>query len=318
MTIRTYPFWWLTPYLVPVFEREPSRLADYLALRRRDWHYVGLIVALMGEMAEDTDHFAAVERGLLSRKRKDVLADVAPDVPAAVLKLVLKLSGELWRPASYRRLAALVEDEHAIEVLRRRKAISRRAIRTLYRLPPILRTEKVMSRLKRSQDVEELIFTLDVVRRIRPDMTEEDILRSLSQCKTEEEEDIMRRWVQHHYQHAPFPAPPWRGNEDLRPITSFAELKRLALEFDNCVRTYHLDVLDGTSYFYRYSEKGRPVATVEIVRLPGAGWSVGDIEGIKNDTVPATIVGRIRAIFAEAGIGAMPPQLHRGSWFRYY
>ena len=91
MTIRTYPFCWLTPYLVPVFEREPSRLADYLALRRRDWHYVGLIVALMGEMAEDADHFAAIERGLLSRKRKDVLADVAPDVPAAVLKLVPKL-----------------------------------------------------------------------------------------------------------------------------------------------------------------------------------------------------------------------------------
>lgn len=316
MTIRTYPFSWLTPYLVPVFEREPARLSDYLKLSRADWHWVGFVVALLGDKAKDPDHFAAVEGDILHRKRKLVLADVAPDVPPQALKLLPKLLGEMWRPPSYRRLAALSMQDQGRKALTQMKSISRRKLRLLHRLPPELRTAGIASRIFDQRDVEELSFALAAVRRLRPDLNDEQIVRSLGQVGYHP--SALNMWMNNHYRHAAFPPAPWVGTDELRPITSYADLKRLALEFDNCVRTYHLNVLDGTSYFYRYAEKGKPVATIELKKLPGLGWSVGEIHGPNNDSVSSVSIGRIRAAFAQAGIGAMPEDFDRSSWFRYY
>lgn len=317
MTIRTYPFSWLTPLLVPIFESRPERLSDYLSLTRADWHYVGLIIALMGDKANDPEHFAAIERDLLTRKRKAVLADVAPEAPDGLLKLVPKLAGDLWRPQAYRRLAEMVRERTALMALRRQRSIRRRMVRIVHRLPSDLRTDYVIRYVKTSADIEEVLFAILVVRRIRTDLTRRDIIRSFGQVRGKAPQ-AMRRWVQHHYEHAPFPDAPWVGTETVTPIKSFSELRKLALEFDNCVRNYHLEVMDGQSYFYRYAEGGMPIATVELISIPNVGWAVSEIAGPKNDDVPPATVRRIHTLFADAGIEKYPASLYRGSWFHDY
>lgn len=313
MIIRTYPFGWLTPALAPILRETPSRLDDYLSLTRSDWHFLGLIASALGDKLTCPRHFAAIEREWLTRKRKDVLADVAPQAPAALVKLVPKLQGSLWRPATYRRLLSLAADPSAYAVLKRRERIDRRAVFVVSRLPSNLRTGGVLDRVRRPSDAQELVFALDVVKHIRSDLSEREIIRSLNQLKGRK--NAIRRWVNGHYQHAPLPPAPWEGTASLTPVTSYAGLKRLALEFDNCVRTYHIDVLDGRSYFYRYAEGGKPVATVELQSLPHVGWSVGDIEGLKNASVSSRVIGIIRAAFAEAGIGVLPPNIDRWALF---
>ncbi len=311
MTLRTYPFGWLTPHLLPALRANPERLDDYLALTRADWHYVGLIVALMGENRACPDHFAAVERDLLWRSRREMLADVAPGVPPSLIKLLPKLRGALWRPPSYERLADLSQSPDGLKALRSRPSVSRRFVRTLHKLPPMLRQEALLRQITEKGDVERLSFAVDVVCRVRTDLTRDEVIRSLAHLKGTK----FKQWVGRHYQKAPFPAAPWDGTDDLTPVRDYRALKKLALEFDNCVRDYHLDVLEGRSYFYRFAPANRPLATVELQAFPRIGWIVGDIEGVENETVPNATRAGIQSAFSTAGIPSMPRDTRRWDFF---
>lgn len=101
----------------------------------------------------------------------------------------------------------------------------------------------------------------------------------------------------------------------MRPITDWAALKALALEFRNCVRTYHREVMDGRSYFYRYAEGGKPVAVVELERLPVAGWVIGEVLGPENDDVAPSVMLRLRAAFEAGRIAHVPEQVNLYSLF---
>ncbi|MGV6820898.1 MAG: hypothetical protein ACWA5T_10440 [Parvularcula sp.] len=314
MKIRSHIFGWLTPHLAPVIRQDAARLDLYLGLSRADWHYFGLIVALMGDKASCPDHFASVEREAWSRARLNVMRGVYDGKARALLNMSQKFTGDLWRPPSYRRVARAIEEPAFLSALRGKKAIDRRFVRALSAVPPHLRVEAVTRRIRTRSDADRVVFLAEVVRRIRTDLSDQEVLRSLSQVKRKGA--ALEAWVAGHYQHAPFPAAPWEGDGALTPITSYAALKRLALEFDNCVRSYHEEVLSGQSYFYRYALAGKPVATVELEFLPHVGWSVGDVEGPKNASIGRAAMGDIKKRFGRAGIVALPRDTSRWDLFR--
>lgn len=314
MKIRSHIFGWLTPHLAPVIRRDAARLDLYLSLSRSDWHYFGLIIALMGDKATCPDHFASVEREAWSRARLNVLRGVYDGKARALLNMSPKFTGDLWRPASYRRVARAIEEPAFLSALRGRKAIDRRFVRALSVVPTHLRVEAVTRRIRTRSGADRVVFMVEAVRRIRTDLSDREVLRSLSQVKRKG--TLLEAWVAGHYQHAPFPAAPWGGDAALTPITSYAALKRLALEFDNCVRSYHEEVLSGQSYFYRYAPEGRPVATVELEFLPHVGWSIGDVEGLKNALVGRSAMGDLKKRFGRAGIVKLPNGTKRWDLFR--
>lgn len=139
------------------------------------------------------------------------------------------------------------------------------------------------------------------------------MLRSLGHVRPRP--GALTAWTRGHYREAPFPPAPWAGTEDVRPITDWAALKALALEFRNCVRTYHREVMDGRSYFYRYAEGGKPVAVVELERLPVAGWVIGEVLGPENEDVAPSVMLRLRAAFEAGSIAHVPEQVNLYSLF---
>ncbi|MEL6782711.1 MAG: hypothetical protein AAFO51_10060, partial [Pseudomonadota bacterium] len=189
--IRTQPFSWLTEPLAAVFARHPERLHAWLAAPRAEWHFAGIVFALNAEPSR----FEELEAMLFVRKKADILAAAAPDAPQALLKMPRKLRGDLWRPASYRRLAELLDEPAARRLLVRAKSVDRRKLLALSKVPSSWRSPEVFQRLNKQGDAEKVVFAVRLVERIRPDLTRAAILRSLSQTDAKQS---LEAWTRRH------------------------------------------------------------------------------------------------------------------------
>jgi hypothetical protein len=315
---------WLTPYLAIMAANNGDLAADLLTLPRKELHFVAMTLSLMGMGRNDADHLAAFARGLYTVSRRTLIEDaclLGKIEPAPGLaKLPAQLSGRVWRPASYRRLAALMHEPSARNALRRLPRITRGRVIMLARLPDAYRTHAVMDMIKRRRDLAEVVFAIELVRRVRVDLDDARILASLEGGRVKK--DGVHRWVMKHYERAPFPAAPTEGLirdgvEVLRPLTCYADLARAAREFDNCIRTYLWAVLKGDAYFYRYAPEagGKGAAIVELRRAPVVGWLVHEALGPNNNPISGLDRAAIIALFREAGVEPAPQAVSPNAWF---
>lgn len=316
------PYGWLTPYVAQLAARNPGVAARVLRLRRNELHFIALCVSLMGERRDDADHFAAFARDYDRLRRRIVLRNCAigADHPVSprLADLAQKFAGSIWRPSAYRRIAALYEEPRARKTLAHLPSISRRQALVLARLPAEFRTQGILKRIRRPRDLPEVLFAIEIVRRVRTDLTDRQILASLERGRTE----YLRGWVLRHYEQAPFPPPPTgalvvNGVDAIRPLACYDDLARAAREFDNCIRNSLWQVLKGDTYFYRYAPEagGKGVAIIELRRAPITGWIVHEALGPSNDTVTAPHRQAILAAFRNADIPAAPQAAHRDAWF---
>ncbi|MEO0398552.1 MAG: hypothetical protein AAF224_03915 [Pseudomonadota bacterium] len=312
---------WLTPMVLAVARTRPDFARTVLSVPRTEQHFLALCAALMGARASDPDHLAAFARsyGVLSRVTLLCACDPTLDdaIARALVNVAPKFGGGVWRPATYRRLTALMADGQARKTLRHAVRITRRDVLTLSRLPKGFRSNAVQ-KIVRNKHFAEVRFAIDFVRRIRTDLDDRRIHHSIAKSQGVDTED----WVRRHLEHAPFPEPPIEalvaGDEGrLTPLTSYAALKRAALEFDNCIRNYLNQVLIGESYFYRYgvSQNEQGVAIVELRRMPIIGWVVYEALGRKNDAISGVDRAAILAAFRSVGVIAAPQAVDPNAWF---
>ncbi|MEO1241009.1 MAG: hypothetical protein AAFX54_03800 [Pseudomonadota bacterium] len=301
------PYGWLTPYLEKIAAHNAGVAARLLRLNRTELHFIALCVALMGDKRDDADHLAAFASGIDRRTRKALFAEFAPAMDARLVRLAGKLGGRPWRARSYQRLAALYAEPHARKTLNHLPHITRWHLIALGRLPAPYRKPGVVRKLKSRRDLSCVLFGIDVVRRIRTDLNDRQIIASLEKSDT----SYVRRWVEAHYERLPFPAAPTGALTDgqggvLRPVTTGAELMRASREFDNCVDTYLWEASTGASVFYRYDIGARAVAIAELKRLPGGYWAVDELLARKNAMITGAVRQTVLAMFKEAGIFAAP------------
>ncbi|GEM_PF-1408362 len=316
------PYGWLTPYIASLAAHNEAIRARVLAIPRAELHFIALCVSLMGAKRDDADHFAAFARsyGVISRRVQLAIAAELGGAEAcpALAKAAPKFAGGVWRPATYLRLAALMNDAQARKTLAHLSAITRGKVIVLARLPAGYRTSGVLKMIRRRRDVSEVVFAIELVRRIRTDLTDRQIIASLEKA----ESDYIREWVMRHYERVPFPAAPTGelvlgGVDALHPLASYEDLARAAREFDNCIRDYLWRVLRGDSYFYRYAPEagGKGVAIVELRRAPVVGWVVHEALGPENERIKGADRAAILAAFRGAGIGAAPQAANPNAWF---
>ncbi|GJL94081.1 MAG: hypothetical protein DHS20C05_04860 [Hyphococcus sp.] len=320
------PYGWLTPYIAGIAAHNEAFAARVLLLRRDELHFIGLCLSLMGDARNDADHLGAFARGFGVVTRKTLLMNSGDlggrKVCAGLAKIPAKLAGAPWRPASYARLADLMNETSARKTLGHLGRIKRRDVLTLGRLPYAYRTSGVLKLIKKPKELSEVLFAIEVVRRVRADLDDRQILASLEKVET----SYLREWITGHYEHAPFPEAPVQtayggalvigGVEALRPLWCYEDLARGAREFDNCIRTYLLAVLKGDTYFYRYAPDpgGKGIAIVELKRLPAVGWIVHEALGPKNKNISGVHRAAILAAFREIGIGAAPQASNPNAW----
>lgn len=78
----------------------------------------------------------------------------------------------------------------------------------------------------------------------------------------------------------PFPSPPIAGDDRLVPLTSGAALEQESRHMRNCLRSRTLNVLNGRSYYFHWSD--REEATVEVSLHPEQGWGLTEALGRGN------------------------------------
>lgn len=311
MTIRSYPFGWLTPHLARLCELNPYFRDKLFAFTRGETHYLAMSLAFMGDLADDREALAWFAEAWPEMKRIRLLERVLDNAPSGIASLPPRLAGRLWRPATYRRLAEMMRDNGARKTLRHMTVIDRRHVFYLSRLPEAFRKEQVLRRIKRKGDIHDIVFAIEIVRRVRPDLTDRQIFETLARSK----DSNIRSWVMRHYQNLSFPPAPWAGTEVLRPLTSYDDLADAAREFKNCIRTYLLAILRGDAFFYSYKPGGRPAAVVEVKKTPGLGWVVHEALGPDNERIGGVDRGKIIGAFAEAGITPAPQAVNPSVWF---
>ena len=290
--IRAHPFGWLTPVILDATRADPDRLADWLAATRAEWHLAGLLLALAGDDAQ------AVEPLLFRTKRRVLLDRVRPGADPRLLTLAARLAGRLWPAAAYRRLAVLANDPAAVHLLCRARRITRRQVSELARVPDAYRHRAVLARLRKAGDAQRVLFAVQLVERIRPDLTRVAILRTLAQTP---DHVGLEAWTRRHFRSASFPAPPRPGSDAMRPLRSWDEVQAVARAFRNCVRSHVSDVLNGSAYLYVLRVGGQDRAVVEVSRVADGQWIISEAKGPDNDDLP---IGVLRA--AQTELGGLP------------
>lgn len=87
----------------------------------------------------------------------------------------------------------------------------------------------------------------------------------------------------------PFPAPPWIGTDDLRPLDDVAKLTDVSRRFKNCL-THHVGcVRTGQTYFYEL----RGLAVVELERVGALGWEIAFALGPRNEPLSPEATNRL-------------------------
>lgn len=310
------PYGWLTPYLATIAGANASIAARILSLPRDELHFIAMALAFMGDARDDRARVDAFSRALGRDKRETILRDVAPEFDPLLARFAGKLAGKPWRAATYRRLALLAAEPHARKTLGHLASPSRRDVLYLSRLPPAYRTRGVLNLIRKRSDFSRLVFAIEIVRRVRTDLTDRQILASLEKadgCR-------IKDWVEAHYERLPFPPTPTAEMTDgrggvLRPVVTGAALKRTGIDYDNCARGYVARAATGASVFYRCDRGARRIAVIEIRPVPGLGWAIEEISGPGNREVDGADLQAIVAAFAAAGISAAPQALSRFGWY---
>lgn len=310
------PYGWLTPYLAALAARNPSIAARILSLPRDELHFIAMALALMGEARDAPESADALAAAIGRDRRESILGALAMGFDPKLARLCGKLAGRPWRAPTYRQLAALWAEPHARKVLAHLPAITRRAVRTLTRLPAPYRKAGVLKMVGRPTDLARVLFAIEIVRRVRTDLTDRQIVASLARADGR----YIRDWVEAHYDRLPFPKAPTGVLTDgrgavLRPVSTGGELKRTALDFDNCLSGRLWDALNGNAAVYRFEIDGKPVACVELKPAPGLGWAINELNGRNNDELHGADRLRIIDLFAASGVVAAPQARSRFSWF---
>ncbi|MEM9171014.1 MAG: hypothetical protein AAGC56_15340 [Pseudomonadota bacterium] len=305
---------WLTDVVEAVAVRDADGVGFALRAPRETVHFIALVAALMGPQIDDPAHRAAFAAAVGRRRRRDILAAFAPDAPRALAHIAPKLAGPVWRAPTYRRLAALTADPATLKVLRHARAITRRFVLTASRLPPSFRTVGIIKLIRRPRDVAELRFAVAIVRRLRPELSDRQLVASLEKTRV----GGILEWTMRHYEAIPFPPAPTGAlsageHGPLVPLSSYGALAGAAREFRNCIRSYMPAIHRGNAYFYRLGpEQGRGLAIVELRRLPAVGWVMHDVEGPQNAAAPGTVRCAVEAAFEAVGVGSAPKGVYWG------
>jgi hypothetical protein len=310
------PYGWVTPYVSTIAASNAGVAARLLSLPRDDLHFIAMALAFMTDAREDELVLQRFAQALGRVNREAILRDFAPTFDPRIARLCGKLAGKPWRAASYLRLAELMDEPHARKTLLHLKAISRRDLIALARLPFAFRTRAVLKMAIHRRDFREVLFAIEIVRRVRTDLTDRQILRSLENA----DPTFIKDWVEAHYERLPFPAAPTGVLADgrggvLRPVVCGADLRRAAIDFDNCARGYVARAATGASVFYRCERGDQRIALAELRPAPGFIWAVCQLRGPKNRELGGDDRSAILAAFAAAGIAATPQAKSPFGWF---
>ena len=234
---------------------------------------------------------------LASGARRQVLQAVSGRDPGST-RALMRLGPDLFEPATYEAVAKVLGDD-----LRRRaygdlRTPTDRSILRIAEAPDDV-VAAYRGRLIGTFGATGIRFVQDGIARLRPDLTQASIRRSLNALENPSRiEHLFARLIRN----LALPEPPWRGTETIRLLRSIPELRAAGVRLENCLGTLPIwtEALSGQRAFYLVED--RELAVVALARHEVFGtWFLHSLAKRRNGAPAADVRARIVAAFAAAG-----------------
>ena len=276
--------------------------------RRHVWLCIWAQMSMRADRLDEPADFALWRERFLSETSASLLRLAGFGEARGLLGSLGKLPWTgLEDAAQYLKLADLLEEGGlGAQTIRHRKRIAASTIETLHALPADLRHAGLAKSLKVGERpgspqhrVRRWVWRLERLRAVAPQL--DGAIRK----KLLGGGDITALWAG-----LPLPPAPWGGTEELRPLDSPAAMRSAAKRFQNCLASQLDFVRRGYSYFYEL--EGR--AVIEFEQVPGLGWEVEDVNGLRNKRPPAPILHEIEQLLSRAPAHISPHLPSRTYW----
>ncbi len=247
---------WCTDWLAELLLADADLLEHILKQGSEYRHYLCLIN--MGRDRLIYSGYDELARMIRRKPRKKMLKAVLDPCPDGLSRVLKNLHKRPLLQRGYIRLIKLMSDKRARKFLSHSNSVSPVQLRLLERLPPALRDCPFIMDIKSKADMNLSLETIEDVHHFAPAVSYADMALSLRHVSDPTRSRIYRRgqpfdlWYENQLLKKDFPAPPWLGNNWIKPITSGPELRQIGRTMRNCVAKGHYikDVLNGEAYFY--------------------------------------------------------------------
>jgi hypothetical protein len=251
----------------------------------------------------DTDPFAMIARGLMSIRVKSLVKAVFGATAQGLVGTLSRCGDDPLGEVTYDLLFFLhdgPQERHRSGLLREMERITDDVVEVVWRLPPALLRKEALLSIRRPGDIGRCNSALEFLRRLHPNLTDEDLRRSLAQIGAGSNFAIwVRRWVGRADTLPPAPLP-YAGDVALKPLVSASDMKEVGRRHGNCLASKMTLVALGRVVYYEFSDHGGAVA--EVVALSENKWLLGGIHAPKNARPAPEAVKMIRASLQAAGV----------------
>jgi len=258
----------------PFFELAPARM-----------HLLGMLITGSDPDVIEFDR-------LRSLKWHDAATLVADPYPNGLERILSSMPLPLWAFEDYRKLWSLVVCQKAMTVMRHAREVTPALVAVLHELPPMLRAAKVCRHVRRPIEASVLARVCDT--------TDKAALLLVSITASGSRYDFFEMLLKVVRKSDVFPAPPVIDHPDVRPVADLDDLRRIALEFQNCMRAYADQVASGSLAFYVVNGEER--AVVSVKPLIGGRLVIDEMKGVGNTRLSGVTERRIRSIFERHGM----------------
>ena len=232
-------------------------------------------------------------RSIIGTRRPEFLTRVSGiNCTKSTVRTLYKLGKKTYASDSYRALLRAALEPAAAKVFAHAPQIKPAGVETWLELPEPARLPNLLGIIIAEPDISEDLG--EIARRIPKDMPAiwHRMGQSLSKLRAASEiAEWCERWEERVLDEVNFPAAPFSGCKQLRPLSCGQEMRREAREMRNCLGDLIGAVLWGRAYFYHWG--GRQPATVMLETSSESGWYVSRVLGPGNDMIGTKLVRRI-------------------------
>jgi hypothetical protein len=283
------PFGWATDRLIGIVTEHPELLADLLRIDCPRMHLIALIFAFLNrEATSDMGEF------LIHGSVRAITEKALSHYPRGIKRALRCLPSSVLDPESYRQLVELLADKTTF--LNHVVYVDEHWIKTLYGLPPVLRTASMLDAIDfrgSFSDGLRLLISRGGAGSFEALVSEFASFSDVSQiCST------LARLIENLPLATAFPP---EQIEKARRIDQSIEIRSLAKTWKNCLEEYLPKIHACSCAVYLWEDGDSTVACL-VERHGRLGWFLYQISGPQNARVAPQQFEKIRLAFSEVDI----------------
>ncbi len=297
------PNCWVSEWVLGLCQSEPRFLLHLIDQSPDYVHFVCLVrLALLKYSADDESLKYAT--WMLTQNKKSILQSLYPSHPDGLLGMLAKLPDKPLSQDDYHRLVRLLADENLRKMLCHKKRVrlfDLRLFEMLEDIPQEFQCGGVMECVKTHENYESLQLLIRAARHLNLALNKSEISAATRQlgCLLN-----LSAWFMEKFKSAPFPPPPWTGNDWIKPVCCQSELEAVGEKFKNCIRSgghdgeYFAKVALGYGYF---DVCNRMPAVIEMNKDAILGWGIVQMNEAANRELSVVQKREIIRAFCDAG-----------------